>query len=279
MTHTASSPTLALNDGNHIPRIGLGTWQTPGTSAANAVVDALAAGYRLVDTAAIYGNEHEVGKGLRHSGLARSQFFVTTKLWNDRQGYDETLHAFDESLRRLRLEYVDLYLIHWPMPRQDRYVESWRALIRLQQDKRARSIGVSNFQIAHLDRIITETGVVPAVNQIELHPDFQQRELQAFHLVHGIRTQSWSPLGQGTLLANPTVLKIAAKHGKTPAQTILRWHLDKDLLTIPKSVHAARMAENLAVFDFALDSEDLAHLALLDNPGHRIGPHPDTVNF
>ncbi|MDR0716275.1 MAG: aldo/keto reductase [Azoarcus sp.] len=279
MTQTESNPTLALNDGNRIPQLGLGTWQTPEDAAEASVAAALAAGYRLVDTAAVYGNESGVGEGLRRSGLARNQYFITTKLWNDHQGYDETLHAFDESLKRLRLDHVDLYLIHWPAPRQDRYVDSWRALIRLQKEKRARSIGVSNFQIAHLDRIITETGVTPSVNQIELHPDFQQRELQAYHTAHGIRTQSWSPLGQGALLENDTVRKIAAKHGKTAAQTIIRWHLDKDLLTIPKSVHSERIAENFAVFDFTLDSEDFARLALLDNPNNRVGPHPETANF
>ncbi|MDR1063779.1 MAG: aldo/keto reductase [Azoarcus sp.] len=279
MMQAASHPSLVLNDGNRIPRLGLGTWQTPETEAAASVVAALETGYRLIDTAAIYGNESGVGAGLRASGLAREEFFVTTKLWNDNQGYDEALRAFDESLERLQLDYVDLYLIHWPAPRQGRYLDSWRALARLKEEKRARSIGVSNFQIAHLYKIMAETGVTPSVNQIELHPDFQQQELRAYHAAHGIETQSWSPLGQGVLLGNDTVRQIAAKHGKTAAQAIIRWHLDSGLLTIPKSVHAERIAENFAVFDFALDNSDLARLAVLDRADNRIGPHPDTADF
>ncbi|MDR0701638.1 MAG: aldo/keto reductase [Azoarcus sp.] len=279
MTQTAASPLLILNDGHRIPQLGLGTWQTPETEAAASVAAALEAGYRLIDTAAIYGNENGVGAGLRAVGLPREQYFVTTKLWNDRQGYDEALHAFDESLKRLRLDYVDLYLIHWPAPRQDRYIDSWRALIRLKEENRVKSIGVSNFQVTHLERIISDTGVVPSVNQIELHPDFQQQALQTYHGAQGILTQSWSPLGQGTLLGNDVVRQIAARHGKTPAQTIIRWHLDNGLLTIPKSVRAERIAENFAVFDFALDGDDLARLAALDNISNRVGPDPDTADF
>lgn len=279
MTEIAFNPSLTLNDGAAIPQLGLGTWQTPEPEAAASVAAALRTGYRLVDTAAIYGNENGVGAGLRESGLAREQYFVTTKLWNDHQGYDETLRAFDDSLKRLRLDYVDLYLIHWPAPRQGRYLDSWRALIRLKEEKRARSIGVSNFQVTHLEVIVAETGVTPAVNQIELHPDFQQQGLQTYHGARGIRTQSWSPLGQGTLLTSGTVREIAAKHGKTAAQTLIRWHLDSGLLVIPKSVHADRIAENFAVFDFTLDDEDMARLAALDGIGNRIGPDPDTAAF
>ncbi|MDR3088091.1 MAG: aldo/keto reductase [Azoarcus sp.] len=279
MTQAVFNPSLPLNDGNTIPQLGLGTWQTPEHEAAASVVAALKAGYRLIDTAAIYGNETGVGAGLRQSGLPRKEIFITTKLWNDHQGYDETLRAFDKSLERLQLDYVDLYLIHWPVPRKNRYLDSWRALTRLMEDQRALSIGVSNFQIPHLERIINETGVVPALNQIELHPDFQQKELQNYHNAHGIRTQSWSPLGQGTLLKNETVCRIAAKHGKTLAQTLIRWHLDNGLLTIPKSVHVQRIEENFSVFDFTLDSEDMAQLAVLDKPGNRIGPNPDTADF
>ena len=279
MTQPAFNPSITLNDGKTIPQLGLGTWQTPENEAASSIVAAFKSGYRLIDTAAIYENETGVGAGLRESGLPREEYFVTTKLWNDRQGYDEALRAFDESLERLGLDYVDLYLIHWPAPWKDRYLDSWRALIRLKEEKRARSIGVSNFQIPHLERIIVETGVVPTVNQIELHPDFQQKALQTFHEAHGIRTQSWSPLGQGALLRNSTVRKISQKHGKTPAQTIIRWHLDNGLLTIPKSVHAHRIDENFAVFDFTLDREDLAQLAALDGPDNRIGPNPDTASF
>jgi 2,5-diketo-D-gluconate reductase A len=270
---------LSLHDGLKIPQLGLGTWQTPDNEAAASVRAALDAGYRLIDTAAIYENESGVGAGVRAANLPREQVFVTTKLWNNRQGFDAALRAFDESLRRLRLDYVDLYLIHWPAPRQDRYLESWRALIRLQEEKRARSIGVSNFQIPHLERIIQETGVVPAVHQIELHPDFQQRELQAFHARHGILTQSWSPLGQGALLTHKTILEIARKHQKTAAQIVIRWHIEQGLLVIPKSVHPERIRENFAVFDFTLDGEDLARLAALDNARGRIGPHPDTADF
>lgn len=279
MTQTAFNPSLPLNDGNTIPELGLGTWQTPEHETATSVAAALKAGYRLIDTAAIYGNETGVGAGLRQSGLPRKEIFVTTKLWNDHQGYDETLRAFDQSLERLQLDYVDLYLIHWPAPQKNRYLDSWRAMIRLMEEKRALSIGVSNFQIPHLEKIMTETGVVPVLNQIELHPDFQQKELQNYHNAHGIRTQSWSPLGQGALLKNETVQRIAAKHNKTPAQTIIRWHLDNGLLTIPKSVHAQRIVENFSVFDFTLDAEDIAQLATLNKPENRIGPNPDTAEF
>ncbi|MDR2093215.1 MAG: aldo/keto reductase [Azoarcus sp.] len=279
MTQTAASPLLTLNDGNRIPQLGLGTWQTPEAEAAASVAAALEAGYRLIDTAAIYGNENGVGAGLRAVGLPREQYFVTTKLWNDRHGYDETLRAFDESLARLGLDYVDLYLIHWPVPRRDRFIDSWRALIRLKEEKRARSIGVSNFEVTHLERTIADTGVTPAVNQVELHPDFQQQGLQTYHGARGILTQSWSPLGQGTLLGNEVVRQIAAKHGKTAAQTIIRWHLDSGLLTIPKSVRPERIAENFAVFDFTLDDDDFARLETLDSIGNRIGPDPDTADF
>ncbi|MDR2164428.1 MAG: aldo/keto reductase [Zoogloeaceae bacterium] len=272
-------PFLTLNNGISIPQLGLGTWQTPDHEAAACVATALEAGYRLIDTAAVYGNETGVGAGLKVSGLPRDRFFVTTKVWNDCHGYDATLRACEESLARLGLDYVDLYLIHWPAPRQDRYVDTWRALVRLLAEKRTRAIGVSNFEVAHLARVINETGVVPAINQIELHPDFQQRELQAFHREHGILTQSWSPLGQGTLLTHERVLKISRKHGRTPAQTVIRWHLDNNLLVIPKSVKAERIAANFAVFDFRLDAEDMTWLATLDHAGGRIGPHPETADF
>ncbi|MDR1350023.1 MAG: aldo/keto reductase [Zoogloeaceae bacterium] len=274
-----TQPFLTLNDGVQMPQLGLGTWQTPDAEAAAIVRAALDTGYRLIDTAAVYGNESGVGAGLRAAALPREKVFVTTKLWNDQQGFDNTLIAFDESLARLQLDYVDLYLIHWPAPNHDRYLDTWRALIRLKEEKRARSIGVSNFQVPHLERIIGETGVTPAVNQIELHPDFQQQALMAFHVLHGIRTQSWSPLGQGALLQDKTIRAIAKKHQKTPAQIIIRWHLERELLVIPKSVHAERLQENFAVFDFALDAEDTVQLTRMDNPKGRIGPHPDTAQF
>jgi 2,5-diketo-D-gluconate reductase A len=274
-----SQPFLSLNDGARIPQLGLGTWQTPEEKAAEVVRNALLAGYRQIDTAAIYENETGVGKGIRAAALPRAQLFITTKVWNDQHGFDTTLKAAEASLQRLGLDYVDLYLIHWPAPRQDRYVDTWRALIRLKEEGRTHSIGVSNFTVAHLERLIGETGVTPAVNQIELHPDFQQRELQAFHRERGILTQSWSPLGQGAFLKNATLAAIAGKHGKTPAQTVIRWHLDQGLVVIPKTVHVDRLRENFDVFDFRLDAEDLEKLAALDNRNGRIGPHPDTADF
>jgi 2,5-diketo-D-gluconate reductase A len=266
--------TITLNDGHAMPRLGLGVWQSPREVTAQAVRSALAAGYRSVDTAAIYRNEAEVGEGVRASGLDRAEVFVTTKLWNEDQGYDKALRAIDASLQRLGMDYVDLYLIHWPAPGQDRYLDTWKALIRLRDDGRARSIGVSNFAAPHLERIIRETGAVPAVNQVELHPRFQQAELRAAHQRLGVATESWSPLGQGALLSDPVVARIAAKHGKTPAQAIIRWHLDLGLIVIPKSVTPSRIAQNLDVFDFKLDAEDLAAMAALDDRHGRIGPNP-----
>jgi len=275
----SEQPTLTLNDGRAMPQFGLGVWQTPPETAAEVVQAAVAAGYRSVDTAAIYGNETGVGDGLRAAGEAGQGVFLTTKLWNDRQGYDSALAAFDKSLGRLGVPAVDLYLIHWPAPKKGLYVDSWKALVRLKEEGRARSIGVSNFQPEHLERIIGETGVVPAVNQVELHPRFQQRALREVHARHGIATECWSPLGQGQLLADPTVAGIAAKHGKTAAQVVIRWHLDNGFVVIPKSVREARLRENVAVFDFRLDADDLAALAGLDDPGGRIGPDPATAAF
>jgi len=272
-------PTVTLNDGAVMPQLGLGVWQTPPDETANAVQAAVAAGYRLVDTAAIYRNESGVGDGLRASGEAGAGVFVTTKLWNDNQGYDEALEAFDESLGQLGRERIDLYLIHWPSPRRGRYVDSWRALARLKAEGRVGSIGVSNFLPEHLERIIGETGVTPAVNQVELHPRFQQRTLREFHARHGIATESWSPLGQGQLLSHPAITDVAAKHGKSAAQVIIRWHLDNGLVVIPKSVTPSRIRDNIAVFDFRLDADDLAKLANLDDAQGRIGPDPATAAF
>jgi 2,5-diketo-D-gluconate reductase A len=270
----APQTTITLNDGHVMPRLGLGVWQSPREVTAQAVRSALAAGYRSVDTAAIYRNEAEVGEGVRASGLGRAEVFVTTKLWNEDQGYDRALRALDASLQRLGMDYVDLYLIHWPAPGQDRYLDTWKALIRLRDEGKARSIGVSNFAVQHLERIIRETGVAPAVNQVELHPRFQQGELRAAHQRLGVATESWSPLGQGALLADPVVARIAARHGKTPAQAIIRWHLDLGLIVIPKSVTPARIAQNFDVFDFKLDAEDLAAMAALDDRHGRMGPNP-----
>jgi 2,5-diketo-D-gluconate reductase A len=270
-----SQPTVTLNDGRAMPQLGLGVWQTPPEEAAQVVRTAIEAGYRHVDTAAAYRNERGVGEGLRGA----EGVFVTTKLWNDNQGYDATLTAFDKSLGRLGLDAVDLYLIHWPSPYRGLYVDSWKAIVRLKEEGRARSIGVSNFKEEHLERIIGETGVTPAVNQVELHPTFQQRALREFHQAHGILTESWSPLGQGRELGDATVAAIAAKHGRTPAQVIIRWHLQSGLIVIPKSVTPSRIRENIAVFDFALDEGDMAALAALDRADGRIGADPATATF
>lgn len=272
----ASSPTLTLADGLTAPQLGLGVWLTPADVTAQCVQTALRVGYRLIDTAAVYENEAAVGEGVRAAGLARSDVFITTKLWNTHHDYDQALRAFEKSLQRLQMDYVDLYLIHWPVPARDRYIDAWRALIRLQEEGRARSIGVCNFMVEHLRRIIGETGVIPVVNQIELHPRFQQTELRSFHASKGIVTQSWSPLGHGQLLKHPELARIAARHGKTPAQAIIRWHLDSGLMAIPKSIRAERIEENFEVFDFRLDEEDLAAIAKLDTPGGRIGADPLT---
>lgn len=270
---------ITFHDGHTIPQIGLGVWRTEPKVAPDAVKAALEAGYRHVDTAAIYGNEAEVGDGVRRSGVDRSDVFVTTKLWNEDQGYDGALRAFDRSMKRLGLEDLDLYLIHWPSPRKGLYINSWRALVKLKEEGRVRSIGVSNFMREHLDRIIGETGVTPVLNQIELHPRFQQRAMREHHAELGIATQSWSPLGQGSLLADPTIGRIAQRHGRTPAQIIIRWHIDNGLVVIPKSVSPARIAENVDVFSFSLDERDLAEISGLDSAEGRIGPNPETADF
>lgn len=275
----SEQPTLAMNDGRSIPQLGLGVFQTPQDQAASVVQTALQVGYRSVDTAAIYGNERGVGEGVQAAGVPRGELFITTKLWNDKQGYDEALTAFDRSLQRLGLDYVDLYLIHWPAPKKDRYVDAWRALVRLREEGRAKSVGVSNFQPDHLARIIDATGVTPAVNQIELHPHFQQHKLRAVHAELGIATESWSPLGQGRLLSDPVIATIAAKHGRSPAQVIIRWHLNSGLVVIPKSVTPSRIEANFDVFGFTLDGEDLARIGALDSADGRIGPDPDKASF
>ncbi|HEY2051708.1 MAG TPA: aldo/keto reductase [Caulobacteraceae bacterium] len=267
-------PFVTLNDGRKMPQFGLGVWQTPAEETAQVVSTALDGGYVHVDTAAVYRNEKGVGEA-----IAGRKVFVTTKLWNNDQGYDEALRAFDASMGRLGLESVDLYLIHWPAPRKGRYVDSWRALVRLRKEGRAKSIGVSNFNEEHLRRVVDATGVTPAVNQIELHPRFQQRNLRRVHEQMGILTESWSPLGQAQFLDDPTIKSIAVKHGKSPAQAIIRWHLDSGLIVIPKSVHADRIRQNIEVFDFKLDAEDMAAIAALDAAGGRIGPDPETADF
>jgi 2,5-diketo-D-gluconate reductase A len=271
-------PKISFADGNSIPQVGLGVWQTPNDEAAPAVSKALEVGYRHVDTAAIYENEDGVGEGIRRSGVPRADIFLTTKLWNDRQGYDAALKAFDESLKRLGTDYVDLYLIHWPSPQRGTYVEAWKALVQLKKEGRARSIGVSNFAEEHLTRIIGETDETPVLNQIEIHPDFQQKPLRAVHERLGMRTESWSPLGQGKLLSHPEIKKVAERLGKSPAQVIIRWHLDNGLIVIPKSVTPSRIEENFKVFDFTLDPQARAILDALDT-GNRVGPDPMTAKF
>jgi 2,5-diketo-D-gluconate reductase A len=268
-------PTMILSDGAVMPQLGLGVWQTPADETAAVVREALEAGYRMVDTASIYGNEEGVGQALE----GRDDVFVTTKLWNEDQGYDAALRAFDGSLKRLGRNSVDLYLIHWPAPTRDLYVESWRALVRLKEEGRARSIGVSNFLPEHIERIVAETGEKPVLNQIELHPRFQQRAARDFNAFHNIATESWSPLGRGRLLDDPTLVRIAGRYGKTVAQVVLRWHIDCKLIVIPKSVRAERLRENIDVFDFRLDEEDLAAIAVLDAADGRGGPDPITAEF
>ncbi|CAM5295630.1 oxidoreductase [Streptomyces rimosus subsp. rimosus] len=271
-------PHITLNNGVAMPQLGYGVWQVPDDEAFTAVGNALEAGYRSIDTAAIYGNEEGTGKALAASGIARDELFVTTKLWNDAQGYDSTLRAFDESLNKLGLEYVDLYLIHWPLPAQGTFVDTYRAFEKIYEEGRAKAIGVSNFQPAHLERLLGETSVVPAVNQIELHPRLQQSEARAFHARHGIATEAWSPLGQGKdLLTDATVTRLAEKHGRTPAQIVLRWHLQLGNVVIPKSVTPSRIKENIDVFGFELDDADMAAIAALDS-GTRLGPDPDAFN-
>ena len=266
-------PSLGLNQGGMIPQLGYGVFKVPPEQAEAAVGQALGAGYRSIDTAMIYRNEKGVGAAIARSGIEREALFVTTKLWNDDQGYDSTLRAFDASLERLGLDHVDLYLIHWPKPAQDRYLDSWRAMERLAQEGRAKAIGVSNFGIGHLERLIGETAIVPAVNQVELHPGLAQAELVTFHQAHGIVTEAWSPLAQGALDAAP-IAATAAKHARTAAQVVLRWHMQRGVVAIPKSVTPARMAENIDIFDFALDEDDMERLRGLD-VGHRLGPDPE----
>ena len=270
-----TQPTVGLNDGAAMPQFGLGVFQTPPDATEQVVKLAVEEGYRLVDTASMYRNEDGVGKAL----LGRTDVFVTTKLNNSDHGFDEALRAFDESIRKLRRDTLDLYLIHWPRPRVNRYVESWKAFVRLQKDGRVRSIGVSNFNRDHLERIIGETGVTPAVNQIELHPRFQQKALRAFHDQKGVKTESWSPLGRGGFLGEPVLVGIAAKHQKTPAQIVIRWHLDSGLIAIPKTVRAERLKENIGALDFKLDSDDIRRIETLDSPGGRMGPDPATAAF
>ncbi|MCE5289542.1 MAG: aldo/keto reductase [Nocardiaceae bacterium] len=270
-------PTLTLNNGIEIPQLGFGVFQVPNDETAAAVGHAFKAGYRSIDTAAIYGNEEGVGRAIAESGIARGDLFVTSKVWNSDQGYDSALRAFDRTLGRLGLEQLDLYLIHWPTPARDLYVDTWRALEKLYADGRVRAIGVSNFEPAHLERLISEGSVVPAVNQVELHPALQNRTVAAADTAAGIVTEAWSPLAQGAVLRDPAIGAIAEQHGKSPAQIILRWHVEQGRVVIPKSVTPARIEENIDIFDFQLTAEDIAAIDGLDRNG-RVGPHPDEFN-
>ncbi len=269
-------PSVTLNNGVSMPQFGLGVWQAQeGGEVELAVRTALKTGYRLIDTAAVYGNEVGVGMTIRSGGIPREELFITTKVWNDRHGYDETLEAFDQSLARLGLNYIDLYLIHWPMPRQGKMIETWQALETLYANNRVRVIGVSNFTPVHLQELLETCTVAPMVNQIELHPKFQQYETREFCARHDIQIESYSPLMRGgELLNDPVLLKLADKHQKTPAQIVLRWHIQNGFVVIPKSVTPARIEENVSIFDFVLDEDDMAAIAAMDE-GIRIGIDPD----
>jgi 2,5-diketo-D-gluconate reductase A len=270
-------PTVTLNNGVRMPQLGFGVFQVPDDDTAAAVSAALAAGYRSIDTAAIYGNEAGTGRALAESGIAREELFVTSKVWVADLGYDATLAAYESSLEKLGLDYLDLYLIHWPAPATDGYLESWRALETLLRDGRVRAIGVSNFLPEHLEKLIGLGGTVPAVNQVELHPALQQRDVAASNAAHGVATEAWSPLAQGAVLREPAVTAIAADHGVSPAQVILRWHLQQGRIIIPKSVTPARIRENLDVFGFELADTELAAIDALERDG-RTGPHPADFN-
>ena len=275
-------PTLQLLDGNRIPQVGYGVFKVPADDTRRAVLEAFELGYRHIDTAAIYGNEEGVGAAIAESGIPRDELFITTKLWNDRHDGDEPRAALGESLDKLGLDAVDLYLVHWPTPARDNYVHAWERLIDLCEQGLTRSIGVSNFLVPHLERIIAETGVAPVVNQIELHPAYQQREVVEWALARGIRIEAWGPLGQGKydLFSVPAVADAAAAHGKTPAQVVLRWHLDKGNIVFPKSVRRDRLAENIDIVDFALTDDEIAAIDAID-PGDgsgRVSAHPDEVN-
>lgn len=267
-------PLLKMNDGLFIPQLGFGVWNISNQNVKDAVKQAINIGYRHIDTATAYNNEEGVGLGVAQCGIERKNIFLTTKVWNTDQGYDKTMQAFDESAKRLGVSTVDLYLIHWPAPARDLFVETWKALIRLKQENRVRSIGVCNFRIVDLERLINETGVAPAINQVELHPQFQQKQLRIFHDKNNILTEAWSPLGRGQFLDNPVLKKIADEHHKTVAQIILRWHMEMGTVAIPKSQSPQRMAENFNIFDFQLTAANHDAIASLDSVDGRLGPDP-----
>ena len=270
---------LKLNDAATIPQIGLGVWQVDPDITAKVVRWGIEAGYRLIDTAEGYRNEEGVGEAIRAAGVPRSELFITSKLRNGAHQRDAALRAFDDTMQKLGIDRIDLFLIHWPVPAQDKYVEAWKTLVELQKAGRIKSVGVSNFNQDHLERIIGETGVTPVVNQIELHPRFQQRDKRDFHKKHNIHIESWSPLGSGRLLSDPTLEKLAKKHGKSVAQVTIRWHLQEGLIVIPKSIHQERIAGNFDVFDFELDAQDMQTIRGLDSADGRTGPDPATAAF
>lgn len=273
-----TQPMMTLNDGRTMPQLGTGIWQIEDAKTPEVVAEALRIGYRLIDGAAAYKNEAGMGRGIRDSDVARDQIFVTSKLWNDAQGHDAALRAFDATMERSGLDYLDLYLIHWPLPAMDAYVDSWKALIRLRDEGRVRSIGVANFHEPHLRRLIDETGVAPALNQIELHPSLTQERMRAVNKQLGIVTQSWTPLGRGDSFDAPAIRDAAARTGRTVAQVILRWHIQHGLSVIPKSEKPERLAENFDVLDFTLTPEEMSSIDALDR-GHRTGPDPDTFDY
>lgn len=273
-----TQPMMTFNDGNRMPQLGTGVWQIEDGTTADVVGAALRTGYRLIDGAAAYKNERGMGEGIRNSGVPRDEIFVTSKLWNDAHGHDAALRAFDQTMERTGLDYLDLYLIHWPLPKLDKYVETWKVLIRLRDEGRIRSIGVANFHEAHLKRIIDETGVTPALNQIEIHPSLNQPEMRAVNKRFGIVTQSWTPLGRGDSFEAAPVKAAAERTGRSVAQVILRWHIQHGLSVIPKSEHEKRLAENFDVLDFELTADEMAAIDRLEND-HRTGPHPDEFDY
>jgi 2,5-diketo-D-gluconate reductase A len=277
MTNATEVPALTLHDGVEMPQLGFGVFQIPPQDTQEKVEEALAVGYQHIDTAAAYRNEAAVGAAIAAGGVRREDIFVTTKLWNSEQGYDSTLRAFEKSVERLGTGNVDLYLIHWPLPAQDRFLDTWRAFERIREEGGARSIGVSNFRVEDLERLEQEAEQRPTVNQIELHPRLQQAELRAWHEDHGIATEAWSPLAQGDLLEDGTIETIAAHHDRTPAQVILRWHLQVGNVVIPKSATPQRIRENFELFDFTLSEDDMAAIERLD-AGERVGPDPSSFN-
>jgi 2,5-diketo-D-gluconate reductase A len=276
----AQVPRISLNDGNSIPQLGLGVWQVPAEITARVVSDAIQVGYRAIDTAEGYQNEEGVGEAIRRAGVPRSELFITSKLRNGGHARDLALKSFDETMRKLGLDQIDMFLIHWPVPSQDKYVEAWKTMVELQRQGRIKSIGVSNFNPDHIERIVGETGVVPVVDQIELHPEFQQRDKRDFMAKHKVQIESWSPLGSGRSLDNSTIRQIGAKYRKSVAQTIIRWQLQEGIIVIPKTTHKERMQENFDVFDFELSADDLEQIRALDKPqSGRVGSNPATASF